>query len=142
MPPIQWFDVSMFPMVPIVPMWPRATRPRGTGGTPVLHRTEHITIEIMVSFSRRWLLKVCAAVGGASTLAGWFPFLKLSSVNMLKQADERKATTKMKAKPHIAVIGAGAFGGWTALYLLRRDARNPRNLWTESALYEDGCPGD
>ncbi len=26
-------------------------------------------------------------------------------------------------KPHIAVIGAGAFGGWTALYLLRRGAR-------------------
>jgi len=29
----------------------------------------------------------------------------------------------MKTKPHIAVIGAGAFGGWTALYLLRRGAR-------------------
>jgi glycine/D-amino acid oxidase-like deaminating enzyme len=26
-------------------------------------------------------------------------------------------------KPHIAVIGAGAFGGWTALHLLRRGAR-------------------
>ena len=26
-------------------------------------------------------------------------------------------------KPHIAVIGAGAFGGWTALYLLRGGAR-------------------
>jgi sarcosine oxidase len=30
---------------------------------------------------------------------------------------------KMKAKPHIAVIGAGAFGGWTALHLLERGAR-------------------
>ena len=29
----------------------------------------------------------------------------------------------MKTKTHIAVIGAGAFGGWTALYLLRRGAR-------------------
>jgi glycine/D-amino acid oxidase-like deaminating enzyme len=29
----------------------------------------------------------------------------------------------MKSKPHIAVIGAGAFGGWTALYLLERGAR-------------------
>ena len=29
----------------------------------------------------------------------------------------------MHPKPHIAVIGAGAFGGWTALYLLRRGAR-------------------
>jgi glycine/D-amino acid oxidase-like deaminating enzyme len=29
----------------------------------------------------------------------------------------------MPAKPHIAVIGAGSFGGWTALYLLRGGAR-------------------
>jgi sarcosine oxidase len=29
----------------------------------------------------------------------------------------------MKVKPHIAVIGAGAFGGWTALHLLERGAR-------------------
>ncbi len=29
----------------------------------------------------------------------------------------------MKAKPHIAVIGAGAFGGWTALHLLERGTR-------------------
>jgi sarcosine oxidase len=29
----------------------------------------------------------------------------------------------MTAKPHIAVIGAGAFGGWTALYLQRGGAR-------------------
>src|SRR5713101_7956957 len=26
-------------------------------------------------------------------------------------------------KPHVAVIGAGAFGGWTALYLLRNGAK-------------------
>ena len=29
----------------------------------------------------------------------------------------------MKTKPHVAVIGAGAFGGWTALHLLERRAR-------------------
>lgn len=29
----------------------------------------------------------------------------------------------MKSKPHITVIGAGAFGGWTALHLLERGAR-------------------
>lgn len=29
----------------------------------------------------------------------------------------------MHVKPHIAVIGAGAFGGWTALHLLERGAR-------------------
>jgi glycine/D-amino acid oxidase-like deaminating enzyme len=29
----------------------------------------------------------------------------------------------MSTKPHIAVVGAGAFGGWTALYRLRGGAR-------------------
>jgi glycine/D-amino acid oxidase-like deaminating enzyme len=29
----------------------------------------------------------------------------------------------MKSTPHIAVIGAGAFGGWTALHLMERAAR-------------------
>ncbi|MGD0569809.1 MAG: FAD-dependent oxidoreductase [Candidatus Sulfotelmatobacter sp.] len=29
----------------------------------------------------------------------------------------------MKSKPHIAVVGAGAFGGWTALRLLERGSR-------------------
>jgi glycine/D-amino acid oxidase-like deaminating enzyme len=29
----------------------------------------------------------------------------------------------MKTKPHIAVVGAGAFGGWTAIHLLERGAR-------------------
>src|SRR5690349_8273927 len=29
----------------------------------------------------------------------------------------------MKIRPHIAVVGAGAFGGWTALHLLERGAR-------------------
>jgi sarcosine oxidase len=29
----------------------------------------------------------------------------------------------MRAKPHVAVVGAGAFGGWTALHLLERGAK-------------------
>ena len=29
----------------------------------------------------------------------------------------------LRARPHVAVVGAGAFGGWTALHLLRRGAR-------------------
>lgn len=29
----------------------------------------------------------------------------------------------MNNKPHVAIVGAGAFGGWTALYLLRSGAR-------------------
>src|SRR4029077_17328373 len=32
-------------------------------------------------------------------------------------------SNSMTSKPHIAVIGAGAFGGWTALYLLRGGAQ-------------------
>jgi len=74
----------------------------------------------MVSLSRRWLLKIAACVGGWSTLAGWFPFGKFTAENMGDDVPGRKMTT---AKPHIAVIGAGAFGGWTGLYLLRRGAR-------------------
>ncbi len=41
---------------------------------------------------------------------------------MLNGAD-RSAEIKMQSKTHVAVIGAGAFGGWTALYLLRRGAQ-------------------
>src|ERR1700688_1020817 len=79
----------------------------------------------MVSLSRRRLLKVCAAVGGASTLSGWLPFLKLGSTHMLRQSNDQGATTRVKTKTHIAVIGAGAFGGWAGLYLLRRGAHVP-----------------
>lgn len=35
----------------------------------------------------------------------------------------RQKRFAMKSKPHIAVIGAGAFGGWTALHLLECGAR-------------------
>jgi glycine/D-amino acid oxidase-like deaminating enzyme len=34
-----------------------------------------------------------------------------------------RSQKSMKNKPHIAVIGAGAFGGWTALYLQHSGAR-------------------
>jgi glycine/D-amino acid oxidase-like deaminating enzyme len=88
---------------------------------------------VNAAHSRRWLLKILLNLAGAlgwDTLAGWFPFLKSTSANMLGQsASTRQATEKMQpkvttqAKPHIAVIGAGAFGGWTALYLLRRGAQ-------------------
>ena len=80
-------------------------------------------------FSRRGLLKAGAAIGGSSTVARWFPFLKSPSANMLGHArpktsqNARNVRGKMSAKTHVAVIGAGAFGGWTALYLLRRGAR-------------------
>ena len=79
-------------------------------------------------FSRRRLLKAGATLGGSSTLGSWL--LKLTSANMLNQATGRtKVQTtlqvrgNMQAKTHVAVIGAGAFGGWTALNILRRGAR-------------------
>lgn len=34
-----------------------------------------------------------------------------------------KGFVPMNRKPHVVVVGAGAFGGWTALYALRRGAR-------------------
>jgi glycine/D-amino acid oxidase-like deaminating enzyme len=42
---------------------------------------------------------------------------------MLNGAENPSAGTSMRPRSHIAVIGSGAFGGWTALYLLRRGAR-------------------
>ncbi len=35
----------------------------------------------------------------------------------------RGGRRELQFKPHIAVVGAGAFGGWTALHLLERGAR-------------------
>ena len=35
----------------------------------------------------------------------------------------REAMARKADRPHVVVVGAGAFGGWTALYLLRTGAR-------------------
>lgn len=43
--------------------------------------------------------------------------------DILSGRREIVAGFKNMRKPHVAVIGAGAFGGWTALYLLRGGAR-------------------
>jgi glycine/D-amino acid oxidase-like deaminating enzyme len=80
-------------------------------------------------FSRRRLLKAGTALGGSGILGGLSPSLKSTSANLLDQIGEQaekaklQARGKMPAKTHVAVVGAGAFGGWTALYLLRRGAR-------------------
>ena len=42
---------------------------------------------------------------------------------MLSTPYSEVSLRKMKRKIHVAVIGAGAFGGWTALYLLRAGAQ-------------------
>src|SRR5207244_842866 len=55
---------------------------------------------------RRSFLESCAA---ASTALGASPFLK--------------GWSPMSKQRHVVVVGAGAFGGWTALHLLRRGVR-------------------
>lgn len=60
----------------------------------------------MNGLPRRSFLETCAA---ASAALGASPFLK--------------GVAPMTKQPHVVVVGAGAFGGWTALYLLRRGAR-------------------
>ena len=61
----------------------------------------------MLAPSRREFLKSLAAAGAAAS-----PLMKA-----------QKKSAKTKSGPRIAVIGAGAFGGWTALWLVRRGAR-------------------
>src|SRR2546423_7019594 len=51
---------------------------------------------------RRSFLEACAAGAALPLFKGFVP---------------------MKQKPHVVVVGAGAFGGWTALYLRRGGAR-------------------
>jgi monomeric sarcosine oxidase len=46
----------------------------------------------------------------------------LTSINMFEPLHAVWATD-MSSKPHVAVIGAGAFGGWTALHLSHRGAQ-------------------
>src|SRR5437762_5121354 len=64
-------------------------------------------VEYLLAPSRREFLKSLAAAGAAAS-----PLMK---------AQRKSAKTKSGAR--IAVIGAGAFGGWTALWLARRGAR-------------------
>ena len=61
----------------------------------------------MLAPSRREFLKSLAAAGAAAS-----PLMKA-----------QRKSAKTKSGPRIAVIGAGAFGGWTALWLVRRGAR-------------------
>ncbi len=60
----------------------------------------------MTRIPRRSFLESCAAAG---TALGASPFLK--------------GWSPMSKQRHVVVVGAGAFGGWTALHLLRRGVR-------------------
>ncbi len=62
---------------------------------------------------RRSFLKSCLALGAT---AGLSPFGDYPLRSAARQAAPSRGL-------HVAVIGAGAFGGWTALHLLRRGAR-------------------
>jgi monomeric sarcosine oxidase len=70
-------------------------------------------IQWRTSICRRTFLKYSGSQG---VMFGTFSMMNL--FNQLGQAEARSGP-----KPHIAVVGAGAFGGWTALYLLRSGAR-------------------
>src|SRR5207244_2677453 len=60
--------------------------------------------------ARRRFLEHCSAAGAA---LGAFTSC----------ATRFRGRRPMTGKPHVVVVGAGAFGGWTALYLLRSGAR-------------------
>ena len=51
------------------------------------------------------------------------PPVTSSAVMDAPTPEAAQATVQRSHAPHVAVIGAGAFGGWTALHLLRRGAR-------------------
>jgi glycine/D-amino acid oxidase-like deaminating enzyme len=46
------------------------------------------------------------------------PFVTINAYSLISLS-----TSRVKSKPHLAIIGAGAFGGWTALRLLGNGAR-------------------
>jgi len=46
-----------------------------------------------------------------------------SAAGTVVKSKTRGSSQSMNSRPHVAVIGAGAFGGWAALYLLRCGAR-------------------
>jgi sarcosine oxidase len=70
----------------------------------------------LLKVSRRWFLKASAALGGWSAFAATPVFNNMPSTRQSKSA-------KSENKPGAVVVGAGAFGGWTALHLLRRGAQ-------------------
>ena len=58
---------------------------------------------------------VAAALSLPAALAGWAHEPATATTNV--------GVARRHASPHVVVIGAGAFGGWTALHLLRSGAR-------------------
>jgi sarcosine oxidase len=72
-----------------------------------------------VKITRRTLAKLGAAAGFGS-LASSIPLVEDWTQTLDKTSSQ--SSKRMNMKPTVAVIGAGAFGGWTALHLLRQGA--------------------
>ena len=68
------------------------------------------------SISRRSLLKALLTFPALGAFAA-FPRLQAQG------SDFANTRGRGRRSPHVAVVGAGAFGGWTAVHLLRRGAR-------------------
>lgn len=68
---------------------------------------------VPIQTTRRAFVKAVAAAGAGF---GLVPLLRASDKKEVKRSTSGNRT-------HVAVIGGGAFGGWTALYLLRQGAR-------------------
>src|SRR5258705_8582146 len=80
-----------------------------------LHPTQYSTAKISRRHAVKLGLAAAMAAAGGKRLGGL--------ASPVSDQDTGKTSKSMNTKPHIAVIGAGAFGGWTALYLLRGGAR-------------------
>jgi len=67
---------------------------------------------------RKFLQRFAAAAGGAGALSKLLEASKNQRTTM-----DSDQTAKSDKKLHVIVVGAGAFGGWTALFLRRRGMR-------------------
>ena len=75
---------------------------------------EHLPARTPGRVSRRSFLRTCATAGAAAASAPLLAGLSAEAMSRGKQP---------RPSVHVAVVGAGAFGGWTALYLQRGGAR-------------------
>ena len=74
------------------------------------------SVQTLLKVSRRWFLRTFGAVWGIGLLGG-IPTLKNRTTKLNQRASQSQK------KLHVAVVGAGAFGAWTALSLLRQGAQ-------------------
>jgi sarcosine oxidase len=84
--------------------------------TPCLKDSLISFVSKLLKVTRRWFLKASAALGG------WTAFAAVPVFNNMSSKVEGKFAMS-ETHRGVVVVGAGAFGGWTALYLLRRGAK-------------------